>query len=275
MKYSFLIILLIISFSLSAQNSIQTLDEKGTLFFKDGTQKSGLIKLDDSDIIFKTDETSEANIYNANSVVKFNIINKNGSIRNYHYELIIKHNRRKIILVDESKDKGILFFKDKTQKKGIIKIKGATIKFKKDIDSEEQKYNFNSVYKINIQGDNGEIDTYEYKLIIKENKTKVVLLKSVLIGDVNLLSETNDYTNYNSNFGVSSGSFTAYYLSKKNDIYVTKIIKPGISTGYFRKLIAPLFFSDCKELMSIIKDKSFGKTDIRRVVNYYNTQCNN
>jgi len=274
MKHTLLLILLTFSICTFSQNSQAELKEMGTLFFKDGSQVSGLIKLDDSDILFKKDENSDEIIYNANSVVKFNIINKNGSLRDYHYELIIKHNRKKIILVDDSKDKGILFFKDKTQKKGIIKIKKSKIKFKKDRDSEEQTYNFNSVYKLNIQGDKGEIDTYVYKLMVKENKTKVVLLKSVITGNVNLLSETNNYTSYDPNFGVSSGIYTAYFLSKGDDIYATKIIKPGISSGYFRKLIAPIFFSDCQELMTIINKKRFGKTDIKRVVNYYNTKCN-
>lgn len=276
MRKPTLIVLLLFSICSYAQTSKSSSLENGTLFFKDGTQKSGIITIDGLDILFRKDENSEEKFYNFNSVNKFNIENKNGSLRNYHYELIVKNNNKtKVILIDESKDKGIIFFKNKTQKSGILKIKGSKVKFKKDQDSKEEIYDFNSIYKLNVQGDNGEIDEYEYKLVVKENKTKVFLLKSVIIGNVSLYSLTNSYTINDPNFGLSSGLYTAYYLSKKDDLYATKILPPNIYNYHFRKNIAPIFFGKCKELMEIINDKTFEKYDFEKVVNYYNKECNN
>lgn len=263
-------------FSISfSQSKTSGIGKEGTVFYKNGTQEKGFIKIDKKNHIwFRKNKDSDEVLYNFKEVVRFNTLSNKGTLRGYHYELVPSGNKTKVILVDEAKDKGTLFFKDKTQKKGIITFKNNNVIFKENVDSEKKVYDFNTIYKLSVNNDKRDVDDYEYKLVVKNNKIKVVLLKSIIIGSVILLSTTNSYIINDPNFGISSGLYTAYYLSKDNDLYATKLLPSNIYNYHFRKNIAPSFFGKCEELMKIINDKTFGKSDIKKVVNYYNNECN-
>mgnify|MGYP000167723913 CR=1 FL=1 len=193
------------------------------------------------------------------------------------------------ITYSQSKDQsdigkeGTLFFKDGNQKKGIIEFKKNNIYFRENKDSEEKVYTFNDVYKLSINKDNGEIDDYEYKLVIEEPKTKVYLFKVLIKGKVSLYSKSYqafnsfyDSTGGNSPFGGYGGNIIEHYLSKENDLYATKIILNNIRNNHFKLNIAPVFFGDCEYLMSMVKRNVIEKNDFEGVVNYYNsgTKCN-
>ena len=189
-------------FSISfSQSKTSGIGKEGTVFYKNGTQEKGFIKIDKKNHIwFRKNKDSDEVLYNFNGVVRFNTLSNKGTLRGYHYELIPSGNKTKIILVDEAKDKGTLFFKNKTQKKGIITFKNNNVIFKENEDSEEKVYNFNAIYKLNVNNDKGDVDDYEYKLVVKENKTKVYLLKSEIYGKVNLYTRSFKRVGYGAGF---------------------------------------------------------------------------
>lgn len=195
--------------------------------------------------------------------------------------------KTKIILVDEAKDTGTLFFKDKTEKKGIIAFKKNNILFKENENAEEIVYTFNEVYKLSVHNEKGEIDDYEYKLVIEENKTKVCLLQIRIIGKISLfitaingrdpgmpmMSMNNGLVTTTFIGGGGAITLTRYFISKENDLYATRIPIPNTRNYHFRKNIAPDFFSNCKDLMKKINSKSFDTEDFEGLINYYNNKC--
>jgi len=272
-----------------AQSKDQSdIGREGTLFFKDKTEQKGFIKLDKKNHIWfrKTKDDDEV-LYNYNEVNRFNTITNKGTLRGYHYEMVPSGSKTKIILVDENKDLGTLVFKNNIEKTGIITFKKNNIIFKENEDAEEKVYTFNEVFKLSVHNDRGEIDDYQYKLIVDENKTKVYLLKVKIIGKVSLfVSEINGYDPGMPMMSMNNGSVTThfmggggpvtiikYYISKENDMYAIRIPVPNTRNYHFKKNIAPEFFSDCKELMKQINSKTFDKYDFEGIVNYYNNNC--
>lgn len=266
--------------------------KEGTIYYKDNREEKGFIRFGEkTNIWFKKNKDSVEVIHNYNDIYKFNTISDNGSIRNYHYELVPGESSTKVIVVDEDLDKGEVFFKDKTQKKGFIKIEKNSVLFKDNKDSEEEKhYDFNSIYKVSVNNDKGEVDNYEYKLYVKDYKTKVYLALIKVKGKVSYYHKIYDTVsswysnpttgNSNPTIGFDSGfgehtPRPSFFLSKENDLYLTLIPLHNTKNGQFRKNVAPLFFSDCPDLMDKIKKKQFEKLDFEGIVNYYNTKCTN
>jgi len=298
-----IILLFFCSISYSQSKDQSDIGREGTLFFKDKTEQKGFIKIDKKNHIwFRETKDDEEVLYNFNEVNKFNTITNKGTLRNYHYELIPSGSKTKVILVDEEKGFGTLFFKDKTEKKGIIQFKKNNIHFRENEDAEERVYTFNEVYKLSVHNNKGDIDDYEYKLIVDENRTKVFLLQTKIIGKVSLfVSVFNGYSpgssittmnsptviiNNNGTANISNTGFTTtnfggggpvtiikYYISKENDLYATRIPILNTRNYHFRKNISPDFFSGCKDLMKKINSKSFHKEDFEGIVNYYNNEC--
>lgn len=306
MKFSITLILLFIAISISAAQSKDSTDigKEGVIFFKDGTTKKGFIKIEENDIWYKTHEKdSTETFYNFNSVERFHTITSKGSLRGYHYELIPDGYKTKVVLVDDLENIGVLYFKNKTEKKGHITIKKNKIIFKEKENSKETLYNFNSVYKLILHNKKGDIDDYEYRLVSTEhnNKTEARLLRVKLRGKVSLLctsiisrasgsglpmpmygvnssgevAVTNTFSFGSGGGPVEPNELFTYYLSSENDMYAIKAPKANLHSSRFRKKIAPQFFSDCPELMKKIKNKVFEKDDFEGVVNFYNNECVN
>lgn len=283
-----ILILFLCSISYAQSEDQSDIGREGTLFFKDKTEQKGFIKLDKKNHIWfrKTKDDDEV-LYNYNEVNRFNTITNKGTLRGYHYEMVPSGSKTKIILVDENKDLGTLVFKNNIEKTGIITFKKNNIIFKENEDAEEMVYTFNEVFKLSVHNDRGEIDDYQYKLIVDENKTKVYLLKVKIIGTVSLfVSEINGYDPGMPMMSMNNGSVTThfmggggpvtiikYYISKENDMYATRIPVPNTRNYHFKKNIAPEFFSDCKELMKQINTKTFDKYDFEGIVNYFNNNC--
>jgi hypothetical protein len=279
-----------------AQSKDQTdIGREGTLFFKDKTEQKGFIKLDKKNHIWfrKTKDDDEV-LYNYNEVIRFNAITNLGTFRDYHYELVPMGSKTKVILVDDANETGTLYFKNKTQKKGIIKfVEKSRLEFKEHENAEKQIYNFDEVYKINYNHSDGNIYDFEYKLVVIENKTKIILLKSEISDSkLNLLTLAKERAGFGIpvgyflpiasgiNFSITAniplsqgGEYFEYYLSRENDLYATKITRSNINNSHFRNTVAPEFFSDCEDIVEKIKSKYFDKYDAIGLVNYYNTNC--
>jgi hypothetical protein len=286
MKRIIPILLLFLCTIAYSQSKDQTdIGREGTLFFKDGTEQKGFIKLDKrDDIWFRKNKDSSEVFYKKNKIERFNTISNKETLRNYHYGINPKKKFSNIVLIDEDKDLGTLFFKNGTQKNGIIEFKKGNILFKENKDSDEKVYTFNDVYKLNVNNDNGDNDDYEYKLVVEKNKTKVYLMQPKIHGKVSLYIrdvEASYQISQQNPFGPDSyyrgnRTLTEYYLSKENDMYATKIILSNLRNNHFRLNIAPIFFSDCEYLMGMIMRRSFEKDDFEGLVNYYNNseRCN-
>jgi len=283
-----ILLLFICSISYAQSKNSSDIGKEGTLYLKDGTEQKGFIKIDDKENIwFRKDKDSSEVYFTKDKIEKFNTITSKGTIRHYHYEVNPKKRFSNMILVDEEKGLGTLFFKNGTQKNGIIEFKRGNIYFKENKDSDEKVYTFNDVYKLNLNNENGEIDDYEYKLVVEKNKTKVYLMKPKIIGKVSLYTrDIYGNSGYWQSDGFSGGSifvdtgvnsYTEHYLSKENDLYATKIILSNLRNNHFRLNVAPIFFGDCKYLMGMIMRRSFEKDDFEGLVNYYNQseRCNN
>jgi hypothetical protein len=281
-------LLFICSISYAQSKDQSDIGREGTLFFKDKTEQKGFIKLDKKNHIWfrKTKDDDEV-LYNFNDVTKFNTITNKGTLRNYHYELVPSGSKTKVVLIDEEKDTGTLFFKDNTTKKGIITFKKNNIYFKESEADEEKVYTFDKVYKLSVHNNKGDIDDYEYKLIVDENRTKVYLLKVKIIGKVSLFAEEiNGHDPGMPMMSMNNGLVTTtfmggggpitiikYYLSKENDMYAMRIPIPNTKNYHFRKNIAPEYFSNCKDLMEKLNSKSFDKEDFEGIVKYFNDKC--
>lgn len=291
-----IIFLFLCSIAHSQSKDQSDIGKEGTLFFKDGTEQKGFIKIDKKNHIWfrKTKENDEV-LYNFNEVARFNIITNIGTFRDYHYELVPMGSKTKVVLVDDANETGILYFKDKTVKKGIIKfVKNHSIEFKENEEADKIIFNFDEVYKINYNHSDGNIYDFVYKLVVKEFKTKIVLLKSEISGEkLNLLTLAKERAgfgipigyflpvaagvNFTASFAIplgGGGEYFEYYLSKENDLYATQITRSSIRNSHFKNTVGPEFFSDCEDIVKKIKNKYFENDDAEGLVNYYNTNCN-
>lgn len=296
MKQIATILLIILSSITYSQSKDQSdIGKEGTLFFKDGSEQKGFIKVDKKNHIWfrKTKEDDEV-LYNFNEVIRFNLRTNLGTYRDYHYEMVPMGTKTKIILVDDANESGTLFFKDKTEKEGVIKfLKNSMIEFKESGSDQKVKYSFDQVYKITYNHSDGNIYDFVYKLVVRDNKTKVLLLKSEISDKkVNLLTLEKKRKGFGIPIGYmlpvspglsltasvgvpigKSGEYFEYYLSRENDLYATQITNSNIRNSHFKNNVGPDFFNDCEDIVQKIKEKYFESHDIQGLVNYYNNNC--
>jgi len=177
------------------------------------------------------------------------------------------------------KTKATLIFKDGTKMEGYGKrIIGDRIKFKTDKKARTRKYHFSELEKaIILDGDY--YSTYVY-LGVKQDNFKV--FKELAVGKVNLyLLETSGYSGpmYVGGAGNTGGWVGGQGYQIKN-LFVQRygqneLIHLGsnqLFTKNFKKA-ATAFFKDCPELAKKIQDKTYRKSDIKNVVEFYNNQC--
>ncbi|PWK19577.1 hypothetical protein [Xanthomarina spongicola] len=194
--------------------------------------------------------------------------------------------------------KSVLFYKDGTSQTGYVTFKKKEIKFQEQKDGKKEKIEYEKLDSIS-----GYINPRSKRKDIKprmayvfptgKNDKNFQVFDLVKKGKVNLY-KLSKYGNYsviwvpsnNSSFATTPipvgtrKTITIYGVKRDNETFVTILGNKDTSVSFVTiadsfKTQGSDYFSDCTELATKIKDgeKGFRKEDIKKVVDYYNTDC--
>ena len=183
-----------------------------------------------------------------------------------------------------------LYFRNGEIKKGLTKIiSSRKVKFRYHKKSAKEIYDYKVLKKIEIL-EKGDVipKTYMFKLIKPKNShySQPALMEPIVTGKMNLYMRTT-VTNglmmpigYGK-FGGIGGTMTMktefdnYYVCKDDSDIVIKLATIGRAL-FHKNFIksASEYFKDCPILVDKIKNKTFKKRDIKRIVRFYNSNCN-
>ena len=176
-----------------------------------------------------------------------------------------------------------MFFNDGEYFEGYGSIKNNKIKFRLSLDDEAEKWDYESISKIEFETF-FEIKTYEYIRLNKESNP--VLLQLISKGEVSLYREVKSQWRFginspNNNF--LNNNFRNINFPNKNKITTVTnfMIREGeeypscLNCGFFNKWKKRTidFLIDCPELIKKIKSNEFGESDLQEIINYYNDFC--
>lgn len=195
--------------------------------------------------------------------------------------------------------KSVLFYKDGTSRTGYVTFKKNEIKFQEQQKGKKEKIKYELLDSIS-----GYINPRSKR---KDNKPRMAYVfptgKSdkdfqvfdlVKKGKVSLytLSKYGDYSmiwvpSNNSSFATTpipvgaKKIVTIYGVKRDKEAFVTILGNKDTSVSFITiadsfKTQGSAYFSDCTDLASKVKEgeKGFSKEDIKKVVDYYNTECN-
>ena len=160
-----------------------------------------------------------------------------------------------------------LILKDGTELKGQLKRRNfaSSIKFKKNYNSEPTVYETKELIGYNI-------DKTQYRFIVPNFNYTPVLTTLEKEGYYNLYKSTINYTSVApaaGGFGGAgmgmSGTAIIYYISGPQGVF-----KLGKRLGN-KKL--KKYFNDCPDLLTKIKKKEIKKSQVKNIVEFYNTKC--
>jgi len=194
--------------------------------------------------------------------------------------------------------KSVLFYKDGTSKTGYITFKKKEIKFQENKKDKKEKINYDQLDSIssyiNPRSKRKDLKPkMAYIFPTDKNDKNFQVYDLVKKGKVNLykLSKYGDYSmiwlpSNSSSFGTTPvpvgtrKTVTIYGVKRNNETFVTILGNKDTSVSFVTiadsfKSQGSEYFSDCIELASKIKkgEKGFSKEDIKKVVDYYNTEC--
>jgi hypothetical protein len=169
--------------------------------------------------------------------------------------------------------KGTLYLRDSSHIRGLVKISGNEINFKKTAKDKKEVFNYRKVKRLKF--------LYEAEYLFKIYGNKKVLLPRVTSGKLDLyLIKT-----------ISSGIvYREYYIGYTNSNFVEKLPKKTTKKK-FRKILSE-YTSDCQGFLERIKNKenieyyfpyndliieeNINKKESREedMINYYNSHCN-
>lgn len=173
--------------------------------------------------------------------------------------------------------------KDGTQKVGMGRLDifgGETVKFKEDGTDQTVIYRFDDISSASIYRD-GDVNKY-VKINVKGSVFSEIVIE-VISGAVNLYKKEVQRTSGGMPMGPSFGgaprmsmrytyTIEHYYLKKNNETEATHLGSTDLFTKNFKKA-ASEYFADCPSLVELISEKTYTKSDIELIVNYYNTKC--
>jgi hypothetical protein len=175
--------------------------------------------------------------------------------------------------------KAILTFKDGSVLEGLGKLKGAEkVKFRKNKKTKAAKYHFSDLESVKIFTVD-EANTYVYLLDKQKNKFRV--LEEVLKGKVSLyriVSRGNHggFGGFGTNgmtFSVSTSfSIKSFYVRKSGEDSISNLGSTSLFSKNFKKA-ASNYFKDCPKLVTKIQHKEYRKRDIRAMIEFYNSNC--
>ncbi|SFS31977.1 hypothetical protein [Lutibacter maritimus] len=165
---------------------------------------------------------------------------------------------------------GIIYDKTGKEKKGLIKVKKFDgIIFKLDENSKEIYYDEKHIIGYDIKKEN-DIEKYRYKIV--ENASFLRPMKMEISGKISLFSVNNSGTHMipmgPSGVMTPMGSFTkiVYFIEKDN-----RLIRTG--TRLDKKTLE--LFQDCYTLIEKLDKNEIKKREVEKIVNFYNSNCNN
>lgn len=187
-----------------------------------------------------------------------------------------------------SMEEGTLIFKDGTQKDGLIKIVGNTVKYRISKEDEKIKYDHTELYRVFFKDPERTDFLYEFVSLKLYNNPQ--LLKVEI--DNNLSLYCNNVSSYSGPAGGFSGgavgmsmgggmgmsvgganSTTVYYIKKKDELVATTLVVYGsFPTKSFKKTVRS-YFTDCPELIEKVNKKEFRKKHFMEIVDFYNENC--
>ncbi|TMM28586.1 hypothetical protein FDT66_13345 [Polaribacter aestuariivivens] len=162
-------------------------------------------------------------------------------------------------------------------------INSHKIKFKKNENDEEMKYDNTNVNKAIIKERNNEIAIYEY---VKTSRSKYQLFKLIEFKKMKLYARIVSNSTMSPNMIGGQRGFTSstYYSSQDNEFYALrkneKIASPlitlptNISASLFTKSFrkrAMKYFSDCPSLVKKLKKRKFRESQILEVIAEYDS----
>lgn len=180
------------------------------------------------------------------------------------------------------KGSGTIFFKGGKTLQGTIKIAvGDIVKYKKDKKSKKVKYSFKDIDRIEMYR-GSDLDTYVFLKIKDQDNPKV--LEEIETGRVNLYRIVTEGTTAGMPMmnGMGGGmvmgmghsySLKSYYTLKQGEVEATYLGSTRWFSKNFKKA-ASEYFNDCPTLVEKIQNREFKKSDIREIVDFYNTSCN-
>lgn len=182
--------------------------------------------------------------------------------------------------LNAQKTPGTLVFKDGSSKKGFVRLFGSEkVKFKATKKDKAVKYHFSDLdhAKIYIRD---EPSIYKYIPVLGTEESLV--LEEIVKGKVSLFNLISQgYSAPVGGMGGAAPMFTGASYSIKNLYVLKEGEKEATHLGSNHlfsknfKSAASAYFKDCATLVSKIQNKDFKKKEIKAIVEYYNTQCEN
>lgn len=161
---------------------------------------------------------------------------------------------------------GKVILKDSTELKGLIKLKTfGGIKFKQKKYSEDiTSYDHTSIIGVNIEGK-------RYCYVAAPNGKSPKLLQVIINGDMTLYAEEVAKTAVTPPNGIGSPEFL--YTGDTFFIYYIHVGDKLLKAGKKLKGKHVALFEGCPKLIDKIKRKDLKKSELYKIVNYYNTKC--
>jgi len=177
---------------------------------------------------------------------------------------------------------GTLYLKNGTVKKGLIKFPQISkdliafngkqkVKFKVNKKATQEKYDHNTVTKIEFVNSDENIDIYEY---VPVTKRKYQLFKRIVSGKATLYGRIVTQTDRTHIPGrimpvhVNIENYDEFYVIREGEKIASPLITTKIFSSFRRK--AMKYFADCPRLVEKLKNKSYTEKNIEHIVVVYN-----
>ncbi|CAL2076042.1 hypothetical protein [Tenacibaculum sp. 190524A05c] len=168
------------------------------------------------------------------------------------------------VFAQDEFDKANIFLRNNEEVKGLAKISGNKIRFKKLENFKKETLNYKKVKKVVF--DNGK--TFVFKM----TKRKIILLEELVNGKISLYVKNKvdhlfDFTG-NTPKSLGNNKQTIYYFGKHGGDQVL-----GLLSEKDDKKIYKEFFSDCKKYTDLSMEDRAALGGMINAVKFYNENC--
>ncbi|MFY7672484.1 hypothetical protein ACOSP6_15490 [Tenacibaculum sp. MEBiC06402] len=169
------------------------------------------------------------------------------------------------VFAQDDFNKANILLRNNEEVKGLAKISGNKIRFKKLENSKKETLNYKKVKKVVF--DNGK--TYVFKIM----KRKIILVQKLVHGKISLysLEKTQHFFDYTSNGAprpAGSNNYTIHYFGKNDEDQII-----GLLSEKDDKKIYKEFFSDCKKYTDLSLEERAALGGMVNAVKFYNENC--